>query len=332
MAQEYVEIIRELLSDPDAITIRYHKIESFHKLLVDELPYGAIDPLALVQGQVEFDGPAADPRNPRRPLQWYFGGIPWEVCKAMRLQYTYEKTIPGLDYPAPVNGSVLLGYVSNPIDSTYYRDAYTAQQTIQGIPATVADLMDIFRIDFSRYPSRTTPDAIYVPTNMFDEFVLENFPWQTPITIDTLRLQAELLADQNSGNAPPPTPLARMLDRGPEPPVVPPGARPNQLPGARIEYDGPARNYYSHDAFPYTTGTLFNEQSGLYDKLLWWYFGGRAFRITKAMHIRYDDSPLPPFRKRQEPPAALYETGPEPGAPSHRGSLLIGYQGPGGYP
>ena len=330
MAQEYMEIIRQFLSDPDAVTIRYHRISSFHKLLMDELPYGAIDPAALVQGQVEFDGPAAGPANPRRPLQWYFGGIPWEICKAMRIQYTYEKTIPGLDYPAPVNGSLFIGYVSNPIDTRYYVDAYNAEQQILGIPANVGDLLNMFRIDFSRYPTRTTPDAIYVPTYMFDEFVQENFPWINPGVIDALRLAAEQAAAQNSGNAPPRTPLARMLDRGPEPAILAPGAQVNRLPGARIEYDGPARNYYSHDAFPYTTGTLFNDQVGLYNKLLWWYFGGQAFRITKAMHIRYDNSPIRPHENAE--PRPLFDGAPERNEDAHRGSLLVGYQGPGGYP
>jgi hypothetical protein len=330
MAQEYMEIVRQFLTDPDAVTIRYHRIASFHKLLVDELPYGAIDLSALVQGQVEFDGPAAGPPNPRRPLQWYFGGIPYEVCKAMRIQYTYEKSIPGVDYAAPVNGSLLLGYVSNPIHDPYYVDAYQAERQIQGIPANVADLLNMFRIDFSRYPSRTTPDAIYVETYMFDEFVQENFPWITdPTVIDALRFDAEQAAVQNSGNAPPRTPLSRMLDRRPEPAVVPPGAQPNQLPGARIEYDGPARNYYSHDAFPYTTSTLFNDQA-LYSKLLWWYFGGRAFRITKAMHIRYDDSPI--HTDEQGNPTPLFKGAPGREEDAHRGSLLIGYQGPGSYP
>jgi hypothetical protein len=330
MAQEYMEIIRQFLSDPDAITIRYHRIASFHKLLMDELPYGAIDPAALVQGQVEFDGPAAHPVNPRRPLQWYFGGTPFEVCKAIRIQYTYEKSIPGLDYPAPVNGSLLLGYVSSPLDTTYYVDAYQAEQQILAIPPNVADLLNMFRIDFSRYPSRTTPDAIYVQTYMFDEFVQENFPWINPAAIAALRAAAELAAAQNSGNAPPRTPLSIMLDRHPDPAVVPPGAQPNQLPGARIEYDGPARNYYSHDAFPYTTGTLFNDQVGLYNKLLWWYFGGRAFRITKAMHIRYDDSPI--HTQEGAEPTPLFDGAPRRREDAHRGSLLIGYQGPGSYP
>jgi hypothetical protein len=43
----------------------------------------------------------------------------------------------------------------------------------------------------------------------------------------------------------------------------------------------------------------------MYDRLLWWYFGGRAFRITKAMRLGLKD------------------------AQSNKGSLLIGYQGPG---
>src|SRR5579864_5452100 len=110
MMQEYVQIVRELFTDQDAVTTQYHRIESFHKLLLDELPYGPVDDSELVQGQVEFDGPATYPPNLRRPLQWYFGSVPFEICKALRIQYRYERTLPGLDYPAPVNGSLFLGY------------------------------------------------------------------------------------------------------------------------------------------------------------------------------------------------------------------------------
>jgi hypothetical protein len=202
-------------------------------------------------------------------------------------------------------------------------NAYNRERQIlvQGPPGNVVALLDAFRDEYVRSAARTTPDAVYVPTSMFDEFVLENFPWQTdPLAIEKLRIAARKAAAENSCDAPQPTPLSQMLDRGPA----------NQLPGARIEFDGPARTYDRSNAFPYTTGTLFNEQSGLYDKLLWWYFGGRAFRITKAMLIPYDDSPI--HVQGEQDPRVLYEGAPKPHEPAHRGSLLIGYQGPGSFP
>jgi len=322
MMQEYMQIVRELLSDQDAVTIGYHRIESFHKLVLDELPYGPLDPTALVQGQVEFDGPATHPPNTRRPLQWYFGGTPWEICKAVRLQYQYQRSIPGLEYPAPVNGSLFLGYVSNPLDPPpYYLDAYKSERdtVAKGPPMDVATLLDAFRGVYVTSPSRTTPDAMYVPTSMFDEFVLENFPWQKPGDIAGLRKAAQDAAASDCCDAPQPTPLSQMLDRGPA----------NHLPGARIEFDGPARTNDRSNIFPYTVHTLFNEQSSLYGKLLWWYFGGRAYQITKAMHLQYDDSPIHTGDQPHAlsaPPQERRDNG------FHRGSLLVGYQGPGGYP
>jgi hypothetical protein len=273
LMQEYMQILRELVTEPAAISVRFQRIHSFHKLIVDELPYGQIDPRALVLGLIEFDGPAQDPPNNSRPLQWHFGGTAYEVCKAIRIQYSYQKYLDGLQLDA--NGSLFIGYESTPLNSDFYVQARKdeAAKETKGPPATVQALLDAYRDEFINYPSRTIPLAMYVTTEVFDDFIRENLPGQPAGTMS----------------------LSQLLTQ----------SRKDGLPGTRIEYDGPAREYYSHKAFPYTTETLFNDPSGLYNSLLWWYFGGRAFHITKAMRLRYSDG-----KKLQ-------------------GALLIGYQGPG---
>jgi hypothetical protein len=74
-----------------------------------------------------------------------------------------------------------------------------------------------------------------------------------------------------------------------------------------IEFDGPARDNDSHHPFLYTLETLFNDQAK-FAEIVWWYFGGRATRITKAIRI-----PLKPNDA----------TSP---------SLFVGYSGPGTFP
>jgi hypothetical protein len=215
------------------------------------------------------------------------------VCKAIRIQYSYQKYFEGLQLDA--NGSLFIGYES-PLNSNYYAQARNAEaaKEAKGLPRSVKDLLDLYRDEFVDNSSRVTALAMYVTTNTFDDFIEENLPGQSQPKIDEIRARWQSPAVPSSGIVPRQTPLSKMLDR----------PRTDGLPGARIECDGPAREYYSHKAFPYTTETLFNDPAGLYNRLLWWYFGGRAFRITKAMRLRY-----------------VNDTG--------AGALLIGYQGPG---
>jgi hypothetical protein len=89
--QQFLEIMRDLATEPNAVSVSFQRIDNFHKLVIDELPYGTIDQNSLVQGLIEFDGPAQNPPNLKKPLQWHFGGVPYEVCKAIRIQYAYQK-------------------------------------------------------------------------------------------------------------------------------------------------------------------------------------------------------------------------------------------------
>jgi hypothetical protein len=73
-----------------------------------------------------------------------------------------------------------------------------------------------------------------------------------------------------------------------------------------VELDGPAKD--SDQASPYEPSIEELASVETSQQLLWWYFGGKPYRITKALRIPYNYQ-----RDGQE----------------YRGSLFIGYQGPG---
>src|SRR6266536_5299510 len=109
--QQLIEIMRDLAIQPNAVSVAFQRIDNFHKLVVDEVPYGTIDQNGLVQGLIEFDGPAQEPPNLKKPLQWHFGGIPYEVCKAIRIQYANRKYVNSQEGEA--TGQLFTGYVDN---------------------------------------------------------------------------------------------------------------------------------------------------------------------------------------------------------------------------
>ena len=292
---ELVEVVGELLRQPGAVTVEYQKVDNVHKLLLDELPYGTIDPNGIVQGTIEIDGPGQRPCNGKKPLQWHFGGVPYRIPKAIRIEYLYQKYVDGAQISA--NGSLFIGYeVSSAVEQNGQPAALSMEEQALSVPAveTVTALIDIFQRTFASSPNRVTALARYVDATNFDAFIEEHMPGHSPA-----------LAQGTSSSQSPtgPTPLSLRLRTGPA------NLPPERHLGVRVEYDGPARDYDSKRPFPYTTSTLFNDPSGLYNQLLWWYFGGRAFRITKALRIGYNDHP----------------------GGTHQGSLLIGYQGPGPY-
>jgi hypothetical protein len=335
--QELVELLGQFASQFDAVSVDYRDVDNLHKLILDELPYGQIDPNNLVQGSIEVDGPAQDPPNGGKPLQWHFGGAPYEVCKAIRIQYGYSRYLDGVEINA--TGSLFIGYE---LDQSYYSSLPKASaQRVQALDAQSkaaarearADANDVskketsdaaqrefesarhalarfhearnvfntpaappnnphamvaaLRAALGRSPGQVTKLAKYVDAANFDPFVQQNWPFH-PSGSYTTGSHGALSVSAAA------TELSRRLGGA--------GER-HGLPQVRIEFDGPARDYNSKNPFPYTAETLFNDPSGIYQKLLWWYFGARAYRITKAMRMEYRDTEFP-------------------------GHILIGYQGP----
>ena len=50
------------------------------------------------------------------PLQWHFGGSAYEVCKAIRIQYSYQKYFEGLQLDA--NGDIIPALTLQPANYT----------------------------------------------------------------------------------------------------------------------------------------------------------------------------------------------------------------------
>lgn len=290
--KDIVEILAALNKDPGAISASYHRIDSFHKLILDENPYGQIDPNGIVQGLIEIDGPAQDPPNAKTPLQWHFGGTAIEISKAIRIQYGYQKYSEGIQINA--TGSLFIGYELQypyPPDPERVKSRLEMRKNAdgegKGTPAVPfaaieaaraarqsrapGDFMTTLRSELAVAPSTVTRVAKYVVPANFDAFVEENLPFTGARSV--------------SGNGV--EPLTAIPSRSALTGFVP--AHNPGPAGIRIEFDGPARDNNSKSPFPYTAQTLFMDPSGLYERLLWWYFGGRAFRITKAMRIEYND-------------------------------------------
>jgi hypothetical protein len=74
-----------------------------------------------------------------------------------------------------------------------------------------------------------------------------------------------------------------------------------------VEFDGAAKD--NNRANPYLPTDQELASVDGYQQLLWWYFGGKPYRITKAIRIPYNYK---------------HDDGQE-----YSASLLIGYQGPG---
>ena len=330
-----VSILREAGDVLGQVQIGYQRIESFHKLVVDQLPYGQIDPKELVQGLIELDGPDQDtPPIDKVPLQWYFGGQAYEVRKAIRVQYTYQKYLDA--GPVNASGSLFIGYAptrtgaarlaAEAIDALERRSARGGTTAAGRTTAQLRDELDQLRQHSSRLkdalrarsgaadwdsvkklPGTVTALAVYVNADDFDNFIYSHIPG--------LRAAAPPPAiDGSAGPVPPAAepPSAPPAQSAQQPPaqqlaqvfVAVDAAAGSAAPIVQIYYDGPAADYNSHKAFPYTTDTLFNDQEK-YNQVLWWYFGGRAYRITKAMLLDYD------------------------AGAGASGILLVGYQGPG---
>lgn len=296
MTFELPQNLNALLNPSVTSSIAYEQIDNFHKFILDNVPYGRVDPNYIQQGLIEFDGPAQDPPTGKKPLQWHFGGVPYPIIKAMRIQYSYTKSYQGTDYD--LAGSLFIGYedVSSQLIRMVREDVGGARANdradrLREFQAsifeardrlypplddqlTLRELIDIIRIQTLNQPASVSRLA-QIAQNL-DTFIADNYPYRSFVDFDW-----DLVLGRNGGSTLP-DPLL-------------------------VEYDGPAQKYDSLQAFPFSLATLFSDQAR-YNQLLWWYFGGRAYRITKAMRVHYELT------------AGVGEC------------LWVGFQGPGDFP
>jgi hypothetical protein len=256
-----------LLTGLGSSTTRLQRIDDFNAFILNHIPYGQVSIDSLQTALIEYDGPAVNPT--KQPLQWHFGGLPYAIDKAVRLDYSYTRSWDGSG--STVNASILLGFQSN------------AGSAPANGAATLAPASFAARVSNQITPTSTEQDIaaavlLAMPTTIISGSAgfndISNF------------LQTELGYEQVNA-------LRQTV--------------------SSFEFDGPAQNNDSHDPFTYTLGTLFNNQDK-YNQLLWWYFGGKANRVTKAIRIplRYLAGSAP------QGGAGIAASNPAPGAAPRR--------------
>jgi hypothetical protein len=247
------QVLYGTLSNGSTTTKRQF-ISNFQPFLLNHIPYAQVEPKDLQTGLIDWDGKAADGMGEHRPiLVWYFGGLPYPITKAARIDYTYVRTWDGTN--ANASASILLGFQSEhkthqlkraPRANITVKDGAFVGQLNQALTA----LRDIMPADVISGSGSFTN---------LDDFVYTHIGKAVPAGVASVR------AAQGQ-----------------------PAGYPRTKP-LTIEFDGPARDSDSHHIFAYTLDTLFNDRDK-FNQILWWHFGGNQQRITKAMRIPLDDS------------------------------------------
>jgi hypothetical protein len=286
------------------LTARNQRIVNFDSFIFSHVPYGRVDPDGGIQvGLIEYDGPNADLGLVSKPmLAWNFGGIAYPITKAARVEYTYQS-----EYGSGVasRASMLLGFQSGlaeqklkpspritpindgaigvaidrvggqPLGAELSRAlAAGANNVVTGSPsgfATLDQLIDAELLPELAALARARSAAAAAEVRAQRDNAAGNklqgnvapkraeAPDKDDLQLKVTRAQAEVDAAMK---------LWAELKREP---VI-------------VAFDGPARDNTSLNPFGYTLPTLFNDKEK-YSQLLWWYFGGKPYRITKAIRI-----------------------------------------------
>src|ERR1051326_6715596 len=91
------------------ITTRSVRIDQFDTFILSNIPYAEVPPENVNWGAVEYDGPNSLGIDGAKPvLQWHFGGVPYPISKAIRINYTYIRRWDGSN--DRINTSIYLGF------------------------------------------------------------------------------------------------------------------------------------------------------------------------------------------------------------------------------
>jgi len=235
------------------ITSRWTRIGNFDSFILSNIPYAHVQPDALQWGAIDFDGPTFVPNKPT--LQWHFGGVPYPITRAVRVWYTYKRTWDASN--ELVTAAIYLGFQENVENHLAPRLAFPTQEDADAFRGRAANLGPHVGV-----PPRflASPSAVLASqaSSLISGAVAANPPTLTEL------IRTELQVDQ------------AFLNR-----------LPNQEERFLVDYDGPAQDNDSHNVFQYSLAQLFQEPDK-YSQLLWWYFGGVPWRLTKALRIPLD--------------------------------------------
>jgi hypothetical protein len=234
------------------ITTRTVRISQFDTFFLHNIPYAEVPPEDVNWGALEYDGPLADGIEGAKPaLQWHFGGIPYPISKAIKINYTYVRRWDGSN--DRITTSIYLGF-------QHALDECVLDHAIPFVSAPTPTFIERVKA-LGTYGGLSTyswgSDAGVLASES-QAVVTRSFAFDA-VNLQTFNL---LMHEELS------EPVYHELLRDPLP----------------LDLDGPAQDYDSHRPFEYTFATLQNEPEK-YSQLLFWYFGGRPFRITKAMRL-----------------------------------------------
>ena len=236
------------------VSTRAHMINDFQSFILNNVPYAEVLPGNLQWGAIQYDGPATPAIDGTKPaLQWHFGGVPYPITKAIRIPYTYIRAWDGSN--DMVTASIFIGIQLN-LD-TYLRPQafpFVSQQsgTFNARVAAIGPRGALTNPAWGSDAAILASEAAGVLTG--------SIPFSPN---DATALHKFVVAEVGSA-------IENVTAR-----AVP------------VDFDGPAQDADSHHVFQYTLATLLNDYVK-YGQLLFWYFGGKPYRVAKAMRIPLD--------------------------------------------
>lgn len=243
--------------DPTAlvgpVTTRLQVIGNFDSFILNNIPYALVKSEQVRWGSVYCDGPDAPGVNRAKPaLQWHFGGVAYPISKAIRIPYSYIRTWDGSD--AQVPASIFIGFQQ-------HLDDLLLPQPIPWVQTPSA-----------RFAQNAAGfGALGNPFLASDAAVLGS----DAAALVTLSLEV----DSDSGDTLHKLVCAELHDNDRfhhlETKVTP------------VDLDGLAKDNDSQNVFQYMVAAVVNDPAA-YGRLLHWYFGGKAYSLTKAMRIWLD--------------------------------------------
>jgi hypothetical protein len=248
----------QILNQPNGVTARRQLGLNLHALILGGIPYGVINRDYLSQGLIEIDDPEFRDGSWRPPLYWYFGGFPYEIDRALRVNYSYSAPFSTDSASRPISSALFIGYqrrerrdITRDVPKRFNQAVgELSEDTVAGIYRRFSRLADA--IPFS---AENVTD--------FDNFIRINWPKE----------------EQDPG--------AKYHNYDGK-------SKQWTFESTLVELDGPARDSSSTDPFPYSLATLPTAPEKYQQPLLQWFFGGRHYSISKAMRVEV----VPPSRNR----------------------------------
>lgn len=235
------------------VATRLQVIGNFDTFILNNIPYAQVTSEHVSWGMLQYDGPDAPGVKGAKPaLQWHFGGVPYPISKAIRIPYSWVRTWDGSD--AIIGTSIFIGF----------------QQHLE-------DLVLPQPIPWVLSPSdRFTQNA-----SLFG--VLGSAFWGSDAAV--LASEAAALVTRSIQNKSTSGDTLHGLVRA----ELDDDTRFHNLESRAtpMDLDGLARDNDSQNVYRYMVADVLNDP-GAYGRLLHWYFGGKAYSLTKAIRIWLD--------------------------------------------